>query len=153
MRDEIAKCEPVSYREVQLPRIPRRTTGSGNKRHPGREARTAKLEIRAKRITVRASHYEQSYLPSVHVSMVWVREIDAPDDGTQVDWLLLSSLRVETIEQVLREVDLQVARWPIEVSFRVFKTGCRVEEIQFETKGRLVRVLSQRSVLLSMDSL
>ena len=141
MRDEIAQCEPVAYREVQLPQTPRRTTGSGNKRHVGREARTAKLEIRAKRMTLRAPHNKKSYLPSVQVSVVWVKEIDAPDDGTQVDWLLISSLPVDTIKQVLRVVDLYVARWPIEVFFRVLKTGCRVEEIQLETKDRLVRAL------------
>ena len=141
MRDEVAQCEPVAYREVQLPQTPRRTTGSGNKRHPGREGRTAKLQIRAKRITLRAPHNKKSYLPSVTVSVVWVKEIDAPDDEAAVDWLLISSLPVDTIEQVLRVIDFYVARWPIEVFFRVFKTGCRVEEIQLETKDRLIRAL------------
>ena len=141
MRAEIAATEPIAYREVQLPRTPRRTTGSGNKRHPGRQARTAKLEIRAKRMTIRAPHNTQSYLPSVEVSVVSVVEIDAPNDGTEVNWLLISSLPVDTIAQTLRIVDLYVARWPIEVFFRVFKTGCRVEEIQLETKDRLIRAL------------
>lgn len=141
MRAEIAASEPIAYREVQLPRTPSRTKGSGNKRHPGREARTAKLEIRSKRMTLRAPHNKQSYLPSVECSVVSVTEIDAPDDGTEVNWLLLSSLPVDTIAQTLRIVDLYVARWPIEVFFRVFKTGCRVEEIQLEKKDRLIRAL------------
>lgn len=141
MRTEIAAAEPVAYREIQLPRTPARTTGSGNKRHPGREARTAKLEIRALRMTLRAPHNKQSSMPPVQISVVWVTEIDGPGDGTEVDWLLLSSLPVDTVAQALRIVDLYVARWPIEVFFRVFKTGCRVEEIQLETKDRLIRAL------------
>ncbi|QDV57968.1 IS4 family transposase [Rosistilla oblonga] len=141
MRAEIASAQPVAYREVQLPQTPERTKGSGNKQHPGREARTAKLEIRAKRMTLRAPHNKQSSMPPVEISVVWVSEIDGPGDGTEVDWLLLSSLPVDTIAQTLRIVDLYVARWPIEVFFRVFKTGCRVEEIQLEARDRLIRAL------------
>ena len=92
-------------------------------------------------MTIRAPHNKQSYLPSVEVSVVSVVEIDAPNDGTEVNWLLISSLPVDTIAQAQRIVDLYVARWPIEVFFRVFKTGCRVEEIQLETKDRLIRAL------------
>lgn len=80
-------------------------------------------------------------MPSVEISVVSVTEVDGPGGGTEVHWLLLSSLPVETIAQVLRIVDLYVARWPIEVSFRVFKTGCRVAEIQLETKQRLISAL------------
>lgn len=141
MRAVIATSEPVAYREVQLPKTPKRTKGSGNKRQLGREARTAKLEIRAMRMTLRAPHNKQSQMPPVEISVVWVTEIDGPGDGTEVDWLLLSSLPVSTIREVLRIVDLYVARWPIEVFFRVFKTGCRVEEIHLETKDRLIRAL------------
>ena len=141
MRSEIALSEPVAYREIQLPHIPKRTKGSGNKRSAGREARMAKLEIRAKRMTLRAPHNKQSHMPPVEISVVSVSEIDGPGDDTEVNWLLLSSLPVDTIAEILRIIDLYVARWPIEVFFRVFKTGCRVEEIQLETRARLLRAL------------
>lgn len=141
MRAEIEASEPVAYREVHLPRTPKRTKGSGNKRTAGREARVAKLEVRAMRMTLRAPHNKQSYMPSVQLSVVLVTEIDGPGDESEVSWLLLSSLPVDKIAQVLRIVDLYVARWPIEVFFRVFKTGCRVEEIQLEKKDRLIRAL------------
>lgn len=92
-------------------------------------------------MTLRPPHNKRSSMPPVEVSVVWVKEIDGPGDGTDVDWLLLSSLPVDTIVQVLRIIDLYVARWPIEVFFRVFKTGCRVEEIMLEKKDRLLRAL------------
>jgi len=140
MRAEIERREPVAYREIALSRTPARTKGPGNKRHPGREARTAKLEIRAMRTTLRAPH-NKSTMPSVEISVVSVKEIDGPGDGTDVNWLLLSSLPIDSIDDVMRIVDLYVARWPIEVYFRVYKTGCRVENIQLETKDRLIRAL------------
>lgn len=129
MRTEIAAGKPIGFRKVELQRTPKRT------------AREANLEFRAQRMTLRAPHNKQSYMPSVEVSVVLVTEVDPPDDGTEVNWLLLSSLPVDTLDEVLRIVDLYVARWPIEVFFRVYKTGCRVEEIQLETKDRLICAL------------
>jgi len=73
--------------------------------------------------------------------VVLVKEVNGPNDETDLDWLLLSSLPMKNESGVLRVVDLYVAHWPIEVFFRVFKTGCKVEEILLETKERLVRAL------------
>ncbi|MCA8996527.1 MAG: hypothetical protein KDA80_06075, partial [Planctomycetaceae bacterium] len=61
--------------------------------------------------------------------------------GTDRNWLLFNSLPVDHDQDVLRIIDLDVARWPIEVFFRVLKTGCKVEEIQLEKKARLKRAL------------
>ena len=129
MRGEIAQCQPIAYRQIQLPATSRR------------DARVAKLEIRAKTVTLRAPHNKQSCMPSVSISVVSVTEIDGPGDDTEVNWLLLSSLPIDCIGDVLRIIDFYVARWPIEVFFRVLKSGCRVEEIQLETKERLEKAL------------
>ncbi|WP_315852931.1 IS4 family transposase, partial [Roseimaritima sediminicola] len=42
---------------------------------------------------------------------------------------------------VLQIVDYYVARWPVEMFFRVYKSGCRVEDIMLEKKDRLIRAL------------
>lgn len=78
--------------------------------------------------------------------MVEVLEVNDPSsktkgDGTDLHRRLLSTLPVDTVEQILKIVEYYVARWPIEVFFRVFKTGCRVEEIQLESKDRLITAL------------
>jgi hypothetical protein len=51
--------------------------------------------------------------------------------------LLITTLPIDSVAAVLKVVDTYVARWPIEVYFRVYKSGCRVEEIQLETNDRL----------------
>ena len=33
-------------------------------------------------------------------------------------------------------------RWPIEISFRIYKRGCRIEEIQLGTEDRLLPCLA-----------
>ncbi len=49
--------------------------------------------------------------------------------------ILMTTLPIETVEDVLRVVDYYVARWTIEVWFRTLKTGCLVEKLQLETRA------------------
>lgn len=108
---------------------------------PQRKARTARVEIRAQRLTLKAPCRKGTKLPEVAVNVVLVREMDPPPDVEPVEWLLITSLPIDTLEQVLQVVDYYRGRWGIEVFFRVFKSGCRVEEIQLETAPRLRRCL------------
>ena len=75
-------------------------------------------------------------------NVVLVDEVNGPADGTDVSWLLITTLPIDTVEDILRVVDYYVARWTIEVFFRVFKTGCRVEKIQLEKLSRLKNCLA-----------
>ena len=129
MREEVAGSELVTTRQIELSATAKRT------------ARNATLEIRAQRMTIKPPHARKHLLPEVTLSVVLVQEVGGPDDGTDLDWLLLSSLPVDDYQDVLRIIDYYVARWPIEIFFRVLKSGCRVEEIQLETKARLNRAL------------
>lgn len=128
LRDEIQQAPVVALREVHLPRTPKR------------QARTAKLEIRSQTIRVKPPHRKR-HLPALDLNVVLAQEIDPPDDGTEVEWLLLTSLPIASVEEVLRVIDYYAARWTIEVFFRVLKTGCRVEQIQLETTDRLLPCL------------
>jgi hypothetical protein len=129
VRDEVAASKLRGERTVKLPRTPKR------------KARQARLEIRAIRVTVKPPH-ARSGLPQVTLNVVLVEEVGGPQDGTDVSWLLLTSLPIESLEEVLRVIDYYVARWTIEVYFRVLKTGCRVEEMQLETTSRIKNCLA-----------
>lgn len=129
VRNEVAQSPLLGTRVVELPPTPKR------------EARTAVLEIRALSVNVRPPH-ARSYLPQVTMQVVLAREVGGPGDGTDVSWLLLTSLPVATLADALLVVDYYVARWTIEIFFRVLKTGCRVEEIQLETMARLKNCLA-----------
>lgn len=128
LQQEIQEAKVCVIREVELPQTPQRS------------ARRAELEIRAQRIQLKSPH-QKGHLSPVEVNVVLVREIAPPEDGTAVEWLLITSLPIETADDVLRVVDYYTARWTIEVYFRVFKTGCGVEEIQLETSERLLPCL------------
>lgn len=108
---------------------------------PRRAAREARLEIRALRVTVKPPH-ARSGLPQVTYNVVLVEEVDGPGDGSDVHWLLITTLPITTTAEIERVIDYYKSRWLIEVYFRTLKTGCRVEEIQLETLHRLKNCLA-----------
>ena len=128
VRSDVAESEVIASRVIELPRTPKRP------------AREAKLEVRAKQVCVKPPHV-RGREPQVSLRMVLVQEVDAPDDGTAIDWMLVTSLPIDSADAVLRVVDYYSARWAVEIFFRVFKTGCRVEEVQLETVERLKNCL------------
>ncbi len=108
---------------------------------PKRAARQAYLEIRAISVQVKPPQARKHLLSVTH-NVVLVEEVGGPGDDTDLSWLLITTLPIETVEDVLRVIDYYVARWTVEIYFRTLKTGCRVEDIQLETTDRLKRCLA-----------
>lgn len=111
--------EPVGA--IRIVRIPKK--GS-------RPARDAKLEVRHARVKLKAP--KGTDYPSIEAWIVYAREIDY--DPTTVksplDWMLLTTVEVNSIEDACERLDWYTRRWGIEVYHRTLKSGCKVEERQ-----------------------
>lgn len=113
---------------------------------PVRTARLATLEIRAMEVQVKPPNH-RSNEPIITHNMVLVQEVNGPDDGTDVMWMLMTTLPIDTVDDVLRVIDYYIVRWMIEVWFRMLKTGCRVEELQLNTRARLQNCLAFYNII------
>jgi hypothetical protein len=142
--------EAVRLRKVlftkQLPVRGRRAKikcSSGARRQP-RQDRTAEVEVRAARVTLRPPKHRGTDRPlsEVAVNVVWVYEPNPPAGDVPVEWLLVTSLPIETIEQVQAVLQYYTVRFLIEVQFRVLKSGCRVEQRLFEHLDRFLPCLA-----------
>lgn len=111
-------------------------------RRQARQSREAEVSVRVARVTLRPPWRPGSKLPAVTVNVVLVRENDPPVGEEPVEWLLLTSLPIDDIEQVRQVIQYYCVRWMIEVFFRVLKSGCRVEERRFEQLDRLLTCLA-----------
>ncbi len=111
-------------------------------RRQPRESREAEVVVRAVRVTLRPPHRRDRKLPPIAVNVVLVSEVNPPPDDEPVEWLLLTSLPIDTVEQVGQVTQYYCVRWMIEIYFRVLKSGCRVEERQFEHLDRLLTCLA-----------
>jgi hypothetical protein len=114
---------------------------SRGRRQP-RQSRQAELAVRAGRVTLRPPWRSDRQLPAVSVNVVLVCEVDPPEGDVAVEWLLLTSLPVDEVDQVRQVIQYYCVRWMIEVFFRVLKSGCRVEERRFEQLDRMLACLA-----------
>jgi hypothetical protein len=116
-------------------------------RSQSRDARMANVSVRASTVTLQPPPRPDRKLPPVTVNLVLVEETDAPDGSEPICWLLVTTLPVSTMEDVQRVVAMYCLRWQIEVYFRTLKSGCRVEDRQFETLPRLKNCLAVYSII------
>lgn len=115
-----------------------------------RQPRRAKMEYRATRVTLKPPRHGTNGmdLGPVEVSAVWVREVgEVPKGEKRVEWLLLATWPVETLEQALECAELYGHRWKVERYHYVLKSGCGIEDLQMETADRLERALALYSII------
>ncbi len=94
------------------------------------------------RVTLRAPERPAGQLADATVNAVLITEVDPPEGDVAVEWLLLTSLPIDTVEQVRLVIEYYTVRWMVEVFFRVLKSGCRVEDRRFEALDRLLPCLA-----------
>jgi Transposase DNA-binding/Transposase Tn5 dimerisation domain len=119
-----------------------KTTAEDRARRQNRETRQAKVEVRAATLTLRPPDRPDRQLPPVTVNVVLVREPNPPPGEPPVEWLLLTTLPIDTPEQVRTIVAYYCVRWNIEVFFRTLKSGCRIERRRFEHVDRVLPCLA-----------
>jgi hypothetical protein len=76
---------------------------------------------------------------------VW--EPTPPTTGEEVEWLLLTNLAAPSAEWAWEKVDWYCCRWQIEEFHKAQKTGCAIEELQFEKVERLRPMIALLSVV------
>ena len=139
---EALMAAPVLYTlDLQVRARVAKTGLEKSKRHQSRDARLAKMEVRAAPVQLRPPRRSGKKLPPVTVNAIMVREIDTPAGEVPVEWILLTTLPIDTLEQVKLVVGYYCTRWNIEVFFRTLKSGCRIEERRFEHIDRVERSL------------
>jgi Transposase DNA-binding/Transposase Tn5 dimerisation domain len=111
-------------------------------RRQPRVSRKTIVEVRATQVTLRAPERSAGQLPDITVNAVLVTEVNPPKGDTPVEWILLTSLPIDTVDQVRLVVQSYSVRWMIEVFFRTLKSGCRAEQRRFEHVDRLLPCLA-----------
>lgn len=129
---------PITIRAQQP-----KTRCEDHQRRLARKTRTTQVQVRAASVTLRPPKRPRDVsLPPVAINAVLVSEPQVPEGEPAVEWLLLTTLPIQTLEQVQRIVQDYCIRWMIEVLFRTWKSGCRVEQRRFEHLDRLLPCLA-----------
>ena len=114
----------------------------GSRRRQARTARTAVVTVHACPVVLQTPERLGKTVPHTPVRAVLVRETKPPAGEAAIEWLLLTSLPAATFEQACAVIHDYTCRWEAEVYFRVLKSGCAVEALQFETTERFTNCLA-----------
>lgn len=111
-------------------------------------ARDATLALRFCPLTLRPPrHRQREGLPVVTLWAVQVQEVEPPADVTPIEWLLLTTVAVDTVDDATQCVQWYSCRWGIEVWHRILQSGCRIAARQLASGERLQRCLTLYSVI------
>lgn len=144
VREALAQAQVRFERQVELSPRKKDRSGEKQKTYPARAGRTARLHGAAMRLSLRRpTDLKNTDLPeSVELNVVRVWEPAPPEGQTAVEWYLMTTEPIDTLEQLLEVVDFYRARWTIEEFFKSLKSGCSIEKRQLETKAALLNVLA-----------
>ena len=112
--------------------------------------RKANLEVRYTSFTLRpnTSSKGKAKRQAIDLQVVWAREVDAPPQVDKpIDWLLFTTLPVESITDALHMVQYYKLRWRIEQLHHVLKVGCKIEELQLKQPQALENAIAIYSLL------
>jgi hypothetical protein len=132
--------EPVLFtQQITVREREPKTACEDRPRRMARERRPAEVDVRAATVTLCPP---RSSLPAVTVNVVLVSEPHPPAGEVAVEWMLVTTLPIQTMEQVRQIIQYYCVRWMIEILFRTWKSGCRVEQRRFEHLDRLLPCLA-----------
>jgi hypothetical protein len=119
------------------------------KRHPARAARQARVRLAAGPVSLGAGHFVRGHAQaeSLELWVVHVREIDPPGDAEPLEWVLLTNVASQTLEQACQRVEWYRCRWMIEEFHKGMKSGLGIESMQFEHADRLEPAIALVSVV------
>jgi hypothetical protein len=112
-------------------------------KRPARASRNATVRFAAAAVTLKRPRDHRDPMPSsLAVNVVYAWEMDPPAGEIPIEWRLVTTEPIDSVEQVLRIVEWYRTRWLIEEFFKCLKTGCAYEQRQLESLDTLLVALA-----------
>jgi len=133
LHEAVASMEAVVERDVKPTTRKKHSSPTQDIIHPPREPRLTKLSM---------PQVLPRFPPTIALNVVRVWEPTPPPGEAPVEWVLLTTDPITTVEQLLKIVDRYRARRTIEEYFKALKTGCAYEHRQPEDHLSLANALA-----------
>ena len=136
---QIRKTEATGQVTINIPRDTRENI----------PARQAELEIAYCSITIKKPQsVNDDTLPgTLSMNFVRITEINTKEGRKPIEWILATSLQINSPDEAMKVVEYYVERWKIERFHYVLKSGCNAEKIQQRTYERIKPMLLIYSVI------
>jgi Transposase DNA-binding/Transposase Tn5 dimerisation domain len=117
---------------------------------PGQKPRQADCQVYYQRVKLRPPRRRAADQPQLAPVVLWailIKEMQPPAGVEAVEWFLLSTVEIASFEQACQFIAYYACRWIIERFHFVLKSGCQIEQRQFEQADRLIRFLAVANVI------
>lgn len=104
--------------------------------------RHVRQSVQASSIEIKSRYGADKPNITTTFNAVYLKEIDPPEGEKPIVWCLLTSLPINSLEEILNVVRYYLCRWEIEVFFKTYKSGCKVEEKSLRSAERLYPLFS-----------
>jgi hypothetical protein len=143
LQERVTAQAVVIEREVALSKRKPGAIPKHRKIHPPRNARVARLGLKALSVKLLRPRDQPASLPSrIQLNVVVVEETDPPKDEPAVFWRLYTTEPINTASDLELIVDAYRRRWTIEEFFKALKSGCQLQKRQLETGHALMNAMA-----------
>jgi len=126
--------------EITIPRDSRRNL---KEREGILQVRYGSYEIKRPKMLYR----NKALKDSIETSVVHAKEESPPEGVEPIEWFLMTSEPVETVEAAYEKVFYYTQRWKIERFHYVLKSGCAVEKLQERSMEKTALLVLMYSVI------
>ncbi|HHS2902590.1 IS4-like element ISLpn6 family transposase, partial [Legionella pneumophila] len=130
LKKEVSKACVLGTIEFE---IPAGTSYRNCKKRHTRKARSVRQEIRICSVSLRPPRRKSKKLNVIEIQVVHCKEINTPEGEQPVEWFLITSVPIKTLDRAVEIVNWYLCRWLIEMYIKILKSGCKIEELRFET--------------------
>lgn len=104
--------------------------------------RQVRQTVQAITVKIKSSYDADTPNVKTHINAIYLKEVEPPEGKKAIIWCLLTSLPVNSLEEAMTVVQHYLCRWEIEVFFKTYKSGCKVEEKSLRNSDRLYPLFS-----------
>jgi hypothetical protein len=144
--DTLRNSEVRGQLRIPVPRKSTRPKKSKQKARARQVGRIAEVELRYQSIELPAPDHHKDKSP-IALQAVHVYEPSPPSGSTGLEWFLLTTCEIGSVEDAEQCLRWYCLRWHIEDWHRVLKSGCGIEELAHQTAQRLKRAIGINLVI------
>jgi hypothetical protein len=138
--DKIGRTHYKGRAKAHIPRDSRRNV---KEREVALQVRHARHEVKKPQI----KNKNKALLPSLPVTVIYVREENPPKGVEGTAWFLMTSEEVESCGAAHEMVGYYIQRWKTERFHHVLKSGCKIEELQERDMERMKALILMCSAI------
>lgn len=137
VKDVISNLVPLGFAEVLV-----RATKNTKERRA-----TVGLYASPIALTVPSDQKYTKKIAPLAMNLVWLKEQNPPDEGSALEWILMTTLHIDNFENISKIVNYYTRRWVIERFHYILKQGLQIEKLQIDTLERLQNALQIYSIV------